>query len=207
MLTFGKLSTKSTGGAEDRIPAHVLGRRYARFRTLARCRWPDLSHRTAKSVTDPLRSGEYISPALRTVRLILRLPLWLKKFQATLLRWFSRPWGRNDAWASLIEVFDPRTALEERKLIVEREAYKAAWHEAWKREGLDFVLTAPHALPAVPRDPKASDKATLVSANYAFLYNTVRASASYLIVAVVGSRDARIQSGVVLAKTERYPCF
>ncbi len=121
-----------------------------------------------------LRAGEHISPAIRTVRTILRLPLWFKKLHATFLRWFSRPRGRNDAWASLLEVFHPKTAFQERKLVVQREAYRAAWHEAWRTEGLDFVLTVPHALPAVPTDPKASDKATLVSANYAFLYNVVR---------------------------------
>ncbi len=122
----------------------------------------------------PLRAGEHISPAVRTVRTILRLPLWLKKLHAKLLRWLSRPLGRNDAWASLLEVFHPKSALEERRLVVEREAYRATWHEVWNREGLDFVLTVPHALPAVPTDPKASDRATLVSANYAFLYNVVR---------------------------------
>ena len=128
----------------------------------------------AASVMAPLRAGEFISPALRTVRTILRLPLWLKKVHATLLRWLSRPRGRNNAWASLLEVFHPKSTLEERRLVVEREAYRAAWHEAWNREGLDFVLTVPHALPAVPTDPRASDRATLVSANYAFLYNVVR---------------------------------
>ena len=122
-----------------------------------------------------LRSGEYISPALRTVRVILRLPLWLKRFQARCLRWFSRPWGRNDAWAALLEVMHPKTTLAERELVVQREAYRAAWHEAWRREGLDFVLTPPHALPAMPVAPSASDTATLVSANYAFLYNVVSA--------------------------------
>ena len=110
------------------------------------------------------------------MRFILRLPLWFKKLQATFLRWFSRPWGRNDSWASLVEIFHPRTALEERKLIVERDAYRQAWHEAWQREELDLVLTVPHALPAISKDPEASSKATLVAANYAFLYNVVRPS-------------------------------
>ena len=122
---------------------------------------------------DRLRTGEHISPALRTVRLILRLPRWLKRLQATLLRWLSRPRGRNDAWAALLEVFHPKSAREERELVVRREAYRAAWHGAWRAEGLDLVLTAPHALPAMPAAPKASDKATLVSANYGFLYNVV----------------------------------
>ncbi|KAI0711176.1 amidase signature enzyme [Cerioporus squamosus] len=145
----------------------------------------------AASVMGPLRAGEHISPALRTVRNILRLPLWLKKFQAQLLRWLSRPRGRNDGWASLLKVFHPKSALEERKLVVEREAYKAAWHEAWKHDGLDFVLTVPHALPAVPTDPKASDRATLVSANYAFLYNVLDYTAGVLPVGYVDrARDS-----------------
>ena len=59
-------------------------------------------------------------------------------------------------------------------LVLERDAYRAAWHDAWRREGLDFVLAPPHALPAMPVDPAASDRATLVSANYSFLYNVVR---------------------------------
>ncbi|TFK90340.1 amidase signature enzyme [Polyporus arcularius HHB13444] len=145
----------------------------------------------AASVMAPLRAGEHISPAVRTVRTILRLPLWLKKLHAKLLRWLSRPLGRNDAWASLLEVFHPKSALEERRLVVEREAYRATWHEAWNREGLDFVLTVPHALPAVPTDPKASDRATLVSANYAFLYNVLDYSAGVLPVGYVDrARDS-----------------
>ena len=132
----------------------------------------------AASVTGPLRPGEHISPALRTVRTILRLPHWFKRLHAALLRWLSRPRGRNDAWAALLEVFHPKSAREERKLVVERDAYRAAWHEAWRREGLDFVLAPPHAMPAMPVDPAASDRATLVSANYSFLYNVVRPAPS-----------------------------
>ena len=141
-----------------------------------------------------LRTGEYISPALRTVRLILRLPLWLKRFQARCLRWFSRPWGRNDAWAALLEVMHPKTTLAERELVVQREAYRAAWHEAWRREGLDFVLTPPHALPAMPVAPSASDTATLVSANYAFLYNVVSAPSIRLRIHAAHCSRLRVRS-------------
>ncbi|KAI0746876.1 amidase signature enzyme [Daedaleopsis nitida] len=145
----------------------------------------------AASILAPLRTGERISPALRTVRTLLRLPRWFKRLHATLLRWLSRPLGRNDAWAALLEVFHPKSAREERALVCEREAYRAAWHAAWTREGLDFVLTAPHALPAVPADPSASDRATLVSANYAFLYNVLDYSAGVLPVGRVDrTRDS-----------------
>ncbi|KAI0635257.1 amidase signature enzyme [Trametes polyzona] len=145
----------------------------------------------AESVLASRRIGEFVNPALLTVRFILRLPLWLKQFNAMLLRWFSRPWGRNDAWAALLEVFHPRTAREERDLVVQRDAYRAAWHTAWRDAELDFLLTVPHALPAMPTDPKASDKATLVSANYAFLYNVLDCTAGAMPVTYVdGARDA-----------------
>ena len=133
------------------------------------------------------------------MRLILRLPLWFKKLQAAFLRWFSRPWGRNDSWASLVEIFHPRTALEERKLIVERDAYRQAWHDAWHRDGLDLLLTVPHALPAMPKDPETSSKATLVAANYAFLYNVVRISSVFLLLNADGSRICWCSSTVLPA--------
>ncbi|KAI0777764.1 amidase signature enzyme [Trametes elegans] len=137
------------------------------------------------SILEARRSGEFVNSALLTVRFILRLPLWLKRLQATFTRWFSRPWGRNEAWASLLEVFHPCSPLEERRLILEREAYRAAWHEAWHRQGLDLLLTAPHALPAISKDPKASQQATLVSANYAFLYNVLDCTAGAMPVTYV----------------------
>ncbi|KAH9852547.1 amidase signature enzyme [Lenzites betulinus] len=145
----------------------------------------------AHSVLADKRLGEFVGPALLTVRFILRLPLWLKRLNATFLRWFSRPWGRNEAWAALLEVFHPRTAYEERALVVERDAYRAAWFDAWRDAKLDLLLTVPHALPAVPMDPKASDKATLVSAGYAFLYNVLDCVAGAMPVTYVdAAQDA-----------------
>lgn len=112
-----------------------------------------------------------MNEAVLTVRSLLQLPLFAKKLMATLLRYTSRPAGRNDNWASLIEVLHPRTAAEERDLIVRRDEYRAAWHKALKNQGIDFVLTVPHACPPIPRGKTGA--VTLVSANYAFLYNIV----------------------------------
>ncbi|KAI0826525.1 amidase signature enzyme [Trametes gibbosa] len=145
----------------------------------------------AQSILAPKRVGEYVGPALLTVRLILRFPLWLKRLSATLLRWFSRPRGRNDAWAALMEIFHPRTAREERALVIERDKYRAAWFDAWREAGLDLMLTVPHALPAVPKEPAASDKTTLVSASSAFLYNVLDCAAGAMPVAYVdAAQDA-----------------
>ena len=123
------------------------------------------------SVTSRLRTSEFISPALRTVRTMLLLPLFVKIIWAFLLRILSRPFGRNEAWASLLEVFHPKSVSEERSLISQRESYRAAWHRTWQEQNVDFVLTVPHALPPMPRGGSAT--ATLVSAEYAFLHNIV----------------------------------
>ncbi|KAH9941326.1 amidase signature enzyme [Epithele typhae] len=150
----------------------------------------------------PLRTGESISPALRTVRTILRLPLWLKRLQASFLRWWSTPKGRNDAWADLLACFHPRSALEEHGLVLQRDAYRARWHDAWRREGLDFVLTPVHALPAMPIEPEVSDKATLVSANYSFLYNVLDYAAGVLPVGRVDKARDSYTAG--FKKSDKY---
>ena len=94
----------------------------------------------------------------------------MRRGAATLLRWLSRPSGRNDAWAELLECLGRSTAVEERALVVRRNAYRDAWHHAMHKQGVDFVLTVPHALPPMPKDGTAV--ATLISANYAFLFTS-----------------------------------
>lgn len=65
----------------------------------------------------------------------------------------------------------PQTLLENRDTIVQRDEYRAQWHEKWLSEGLDFVLTVPHPLPAIEHG--ASEKATLMSVGYTFLFSMV----------------------------------
>ncbi|EMD31870.1 hypothetical protein CERSUDRAFT_119146 [Gelatoporia subvermispora B] len=143
----------------------------------------------AVSVTSRLRTSEFISPALRTVRTMLLFPLFVKIIWAFLLRILSRPFGRNEAWASLLEGFHPKTVSEERNLISQRESYRAAWHRAWQEQNIDFVLTVPHALPPMPRGGSAT--ATLVSAEYAFLHNVLDTTAGIVPVTFVDkARDA-----------------
>ena len=89
-----------------------------------------------------------------------------------MLRWFSRPAGRNDAFADLLSCIEPSGATAERALIVRRNAYREAWHQAMRKQEVDFVLTVPHALPPMPLG--GTGTATLISANYAFVYNIVR---------------------------------
>ena len=108
----------------------------------------------------------------RATQLLLGLPLWAKKFLACMYRLLSRPKGRNEPWAALIEVLHPKTVAEEHAQIAAREEFKAAWHQAWRDHGVDFVLTVPHAIPPIPRG--GTGTASLVSASYCFLFNIVR---------------------------------
>lgn len=103
------------------------------------------------SIVEPLRTFETLGPAIRTVRWLLQLPLFVKRLYAWALRTFSRPYGRNEVWASLLEGFHAKSASEVCGLVVRRDEYRAAWFEAMREQRLDFVLTLPHALPAMPK--------------------------------------------------------
>lgn len=104
-------------------------------------------------------------------RATLKLPLFVKRLIASMLRIFSKPTGRNNAFADLSETLHPISVAEEHALVLRREEQKAAWTKAFKDQGVDFLLTVAHPLPPMPKGKTA--KATLLSASYAFIYNVV----------------------------------
>lgn len=55
--------------------------------------------------------------------------------------------------------------------MAQREEYRRKWFEKWKEEGVDFVLTAPNALPAVPH---GGMKKGWKACGYTMLFNLVR---------------------------------
>jgi hypothetical protein len=71
----------------------------------------------------------------------------------------------------LYGIMHGKTVIQERELIVARDVYRAEWHERWTEEGLDFVLTVPHAFPALENG--TSEQMTLMSAGYTLLFNLV----------------------------------
>lgn len=113
-----------------------------------------------------------MSPTIGALLGAVKLPLFVKRGIASFLRWWSTPTGRNDDYADMLERFHPLTIAQEREAVVLREEYRARWAAALREQGTDFVLTVPHALPPMPKGQ--SGTATLVSANYVFLYNIVR---------------------------------
>ncbi|KAF8872514.1 amidase signature domain-containing protein [Infundibulicybe gibba] len=114
-------------------------------------------------IRDSLLPFETLGSLTGAVMDLLSLPRLFKKFLAFITR------SRDPLSANLIDSMHTKTILQERALIARRDKYRAAWHDQWRDEGLDFVLTVPHALPALARG--SSEKATLMSAGYSFLFS------------------------------------
>lgn len=126
-----------------------------------------------------LSPGETPGPAIVNLLNTAKLPSLVKWALATALRWFSRPAGRNDAFARLLPAMGAQTVPQERQLVLRREEYRAAWKQAMKKQEIDLVLLPIFALPPVPLG--TSGTATLIAANYAFLFNIVSThSASFV---------------------------
>lgn len=123
------------------------------------------------SVAAPLSPCENIGPAISSLLQAARLPMFIKRSMANYLRWFSVPPGRNDSNADLLECMHPQSVAQERELTIKLQNYRARWIAAMREQGIDFILNVPHSLPPMPRG--GTGTASLLSANYCFLYNIV----------------------------------
>jgi hypothetical protein len=94
------------------------------------------------------------------------LPHWIRRVYV----WFNRYILRDEIYAGLIEGWYEKRITEYWPLIVQREDYKHRWFETWNEESLDFVLTVPNALPAVPH---GGMKEGFKSCGYTMLFNLV----------------------------------
>lgn len=124
-----------------------------------------------------LSRTESTSPPTQHLLTLLRLPKLVKSLLSRILRSrvlsflfrFGSP--PDPLSADLYSILHEKTVLEERKLVEQRDNYRAEWHKKWIEEGIDFVLTVPHALPALPNG--GSERATLMSAGYTFIFSLV----------------------------------
>ena len=122
--------------------------------------------RTFKSF---FRSGEWEDSGAKQMSWLMSLPAPLK--------WVYWAWvkyvRRDEVWAGLIKNWKEKSAYEQWKLVTEREAYKAKFHDWWEQEAkVDFLVTPPNATPAVPHDGM---KDAVSSCGYTFLFNLVSA--------------------------------
>lgn len=112
-----------------------------------------------------MQPSEAAGAAATAIFNLLAMPRILKKA----LAFFTRP--SDPLNADLLEIMNHQTIVEERVLVVKRDEYRAAWHDQWMHQGLDFVLTIPHPTPAMEHGK--SEKATLLSAGYTFIFSLV----------------------------------
>jgi len=122
-----------------------------------------------------VRKDEKLDPVILGIKSLLGMPLWLKKFLAVVTRKLTG----DEVWASMLETLHTKSPAEERSLVVARDEYRAQWHQAWEAEELDFVLTVPHPLPAIPAG--TAEKATLVSCGYMMIFNIVSVSPLFAV--------------------------
>ena len=93
--------------------------------------------------------------------------------------WYLRHIHKDEIYAGLVENWYEKTVEEYLALIARREEYRAQWFDMWKEEALDFVLTVPNALPAVPH---GGMKQGWKACGYTFLFNLVISSACMLFI-------------------------
>lgn len=112
------------------------------------------------------RTGESNDPGAGQMSLCMKIPRPFKYLYYLWVKYIKR----DNIWAGLLENWNEKSAYEQWKWVSKREAYKASWHEWWKQEELDFMLTPVNATPAVPH---GGMKDAVSSCGYTFLFNLV----------------------------------
>ncbi|TFK65510.1 amidase signature enzyme [Pluteus cervinus] len=133
-----------------------------------------------EQIRNATQPTERLNPSVLAILSLLSLPRLFKKFLSTLSRFHKDPIN-----AELASIMHSQTILTQRQLVEQRDDYRAQWHESWVYHGLDFVLTPVYPLPAVQHG--TSEKATLLSAGYTFLFSLLDYTAGVLPVTRVNS--------------------
>ena len=120
-----------------------------------------------KTFLSYFRTGETNDPGARQLSLYMKIPRPFKYLYYLWVKYIRR----DSLWADLLANWNEKSAYEQWKWVTKREAYKASWHEWWKGEELDFMLTPVNATPAVPH---GGMKEAVSSCGYTFLFNLVR---------------------------------
>jgi hypothetical protein len=124
-----------------------------------------LTDSTGKSINNQLLPGESVNNALKSTIGLVNMPRFFKKLLASYYR------SRDPVYAGLLGVMHSKSILEERQLVVKRDEFRQRWNDQWIDEGLDFVLTVTSPFPALANG--TSEKASMMSAGYTFLFSLV----------------------------------
>ncbi|KAH8830102.1 amidase signature enzyme [Flagelloscypha sp. PMI_526] len=139
----------------------------------------------AKAATTPLSWGESNDPGIAQLGRFLSFPSFVRRIYT----WYIRYIRRDVIYARLLEGAGEKTVPEFWNLFVKREAYRAEWFDWWNAQkddagDLDFVLTVPNALPAMPH---GGGKQGWMGCGYTFLWNVLDYTAGVIPVTHVSS--------------------
>ncbi|KAF8908523.1 amidase signature domain-containing protein [Gymnopilus junonius] len=148
-------------------------------------------------IRNALQPGENVSAPTKAILDLLNLPRLFKKILSFFLR------SRDPVASQLYDIMHVKTVVQDRGNVAARDRYRAAWHQKWTEEGLDFVLTVPIAFPALEND--TSEKATLMSAGYTFLFSLLDYTTGSLPVTYVDKALDGLPEN--FTKTEQYRSF
>jgi len=138
----------------------------------------------AKTCIKPMRVFESNDPGVQQALAMFRTPRFIKRIYA----WYLRYIRGDEIYAGLIENWFEKSVPEYLALVSQREAYREQWFEFMRDQALDFVLTVPNSLPAVPH---GGMKEGFKACGYTFLFNILDYSAGVLpITHVDGALDA-----------------
>ncbi|TFY56752.1 hypothetical protein EVJ58_g7443 [Rhodofomes roseus] len=138
----------------------------------------------AKRCTTPIRTGETNDPAMRAALSMFRAPRLVKALYA----WYLRYVQHDPLYASLVHAWSEKSVPEYLTLIAQRESYRERWHAWMNDQELDFIVTVPNSLPAVPH---GGMKEGWKACGYSFLFNLLDYTAGVLPVTHVDrARDA-----------------
>ncbi|KAK7034675.1 hypothetical protein VNI00_012317 [Paramarasmius palmivorus] len=139
-----------------------------------------------KVVTKPIRFWEWCDAGIQQARKWFALPWLLKKLYV----WYTRYIRQDEINAGFLEgLTSERKITKYWPLVARREAYRKEWFEMWKANELDFVLTVPNALPAVPH---GGMKNGFKSCGYTVLFNMLDYTAGILPVTHVDATLDRL---------------
>ncbi|KIM42466.1 hypothetical protein M413DRAFT_134551 [Hebeloma cylindrosporum] len=140
-----------------------------------------------KTATAPMRAFESNDPGMVQAMRMFGLPSFLRKLYMLYVRYIKR----DEVYAGLLDGWHAKPVVEFWPLVAKREEYKAQWWAFWQEKKLDFVLTVPNALPAVPH---GGMKNGFSSCGYTFLFNLLDYSAGVLPITHVDGTLDRLDS-------------
>ncbi|KAF8157116.1 amidase signature domain-containing protein [Crassisporium funariophilum] len=139
-----------------------------------------------KTATAPIRFFEYNDAGMVEAMRMFRLPSFVRKLYTMYVRYVKR----DEVYAGLLDGWHEKRITEFWPLVAQREAYKNQWFEFWQEEKLDFLLTVPNALPAVPH---GGMKNSFAACGYTFLFNVLDYAAGVLPITHVDNALDHLQ--------------